>query len=180
MAEYTITQVSQKPPRTWSFTDKRTGADVPMETYKVMFGGHDEPVDINRKPGKAPTVGEVLTGSIEPTDFGFKFKPDRKPGTAWSSKDQESIRAQWAIGQAVAVFNAGKDTNIGDIEKNAKDFYAMVDRVKGGVQSEQPPASEPGYEKAKAEAERIRQTFSDGSPTPSDADMQINLDNIPF
>src|SRR5881396_458783 len=113
MAEFKIAKVSTAAPREWSFKDRRTGSDVPMETYKVMLEGEDDPVDINRKPGNAPAAGELLTGTIEDSDFGKKFKPERKPFTPGGApKDTAEIKAEWAIGQANAYLSTEKDKSL--------------------------------------------------------------------
>lgn len=130
MSEFTITKVSAQPPRSWSFNDRRTGNAVPMVTYKVMLEGIEEPVDLNRKPGMLPAAGEVLVGALEESDFGKKFKPERKPFAPGSGKDSKEIRAEWAIGQANAWLISEKEKNMSDVEPLAKDFFAMVDRVK--------------------------------------------------
>lgn len=171
MTQYTIAKISQIKPRSWSFADKRTGADVQMETYKVMVEGEDDPIDINRKPGNAPTVGEVLAGTLEDTDFGKKFKPERKPFTPGAGRDQAEIKAQWAIGTAVRLLKAdGSDIAQDAIERWGRTLFEMVGRVKTGTPS--------GYEKAKEQADKIKQTFGDGSPIPTDE--PVNIDDIPF
>lgn len=178
MAEYTITKVSGQPPRVWSFTDKRTGANVPMETYKVMIEGEDEPIDINRKPGNPPRDGEVLVGTLEDSDFGKKFKSERKPFTpgAGGFRDQPDIKAQWAIRQAVAIELSDKPVDMASVEVNARELFEMTERVKT------PPPTQ-GYEKAKAVATAIKQniptpnTFSNGEPVP---DSGTDLGEIPF
>jgi hypothetical protein len=132
MSEYTVAKVSANSPRTWAFKDKRTGADIQMETYKVMLDGIDEPVDLNRKPHNPPNKGEVLIGSLEDSDFGKKFKPERKPFTP-GGKDEKAIRAMWAINAAIAWLtdSTPDPDDIAKIESLATDFFAMVDRVKG-------------------------------------------------
>lgn len=167
MVEYKITQISQKPPRTWSFKDKRTGADISMETYKVLLEGYDEAVDLNRKSGNPPKVAEMLTGTLENSDFGKRFKAERKPGTAFTPKDQATIKAQWAIGQAISLFTTGKDVDMSNIEENATGFFLMVDRVKESKSANTTP------------------TFSDGSPVSEPVgeiagDETIKIEDIPF
>lgn len=77
--EYKITRVSGKPPKSWSFPDKKTGGTVSMETYKVMLEGIDEPAEINKKAGNVPKEGEVLYGTVETTDYGKRFKAIARP-----------------------------------------------------------------------------------------------------
>jgi hypothetical protein len=173
MAEYEITKVSSKPPRSWSFNDKKTGQPVAMETYKVLVKGEDDPIDVNRKTGNPPTVGEVLSGTLETTDFGRKFKPERKSGPSFGGRDQDAIKAQWAIGQAVGLFTSGKDTEIGDIEKNAKDFFLMVDRVKQTAVPPKPPAT------AMSDDDFVN-LVATGSEPQADGDDLINLNDPSF
>lgn len=180
MADFTIARVSSQPPREWSFTDKKTGNPVPMETYKVMFEKEEEPVDVNRKPGNPPQVGETLAGTIEDTDFGRRFKADPKPftkGPFGGFKDQGEIKAQWAIGQAVAIAiatNTTESLGILAIENRAKELFSMVERVK----TVQPTPPQTGFEKAKATAAQLNKPGLD--TVNFDVDEPINLDDIPF
>jgi hypothetical protein len=107
-----------------------------------------QPVDATFK--EPPAVGAKKYGSIEEynTKAGktrVKYVSAQRPkegftpsagGKTYQPRDDMAIRAQWAIGQAVSVYNASasKDPNMdmtGYIESLAKKFYAMVDRVKG-------------------------------------------------
>jgi hypothetical protein len=178
MSEFKITRVSMQEPRAWKFTDKRTGEDVHMETHKVMFGGVDEPVQINRKPGNPPRTGEVLAGSIEDSEYGKKFKADPKPRPAFAPKDTGEIKAQMAV-KAAANLWSSKDWLLGDIEKTASALFAMVERVKTGTSASVPQQAQSGYEKAKATVEAIK------TKQPVDeifevTDDPVNYDDIPF
>ena len=53
----------------------------------------------------------------------------------WTPRDDDRIVAQWAIGQAVQFESTRNNTKINteDIEKTAKDFYSMVERVKTSI-----------------------------------------------
>lgn len=132
MADYKIAKVSTKEPRSWSFADKKTGGQVQMLTYKVLLEGDDEPIDLNKKPGSPPQAGDILSGFIENTDFGRKFKPAPKQNPTFS-RDQGSIKAQWAIGQAYSkqVTPPASDKEWQEVENHATKLFAMVDRVKG-------------------------------------------------
>lgn len=137
MSEYKISQVSQQPPRTWAFKDRRTGTEVPMETYKVRFEDVTEDVDVNRKPGNRPAVGETLTGTLEDSDFGKRFKAERKQfgGGGGPRTDSKEIQAMWSIGQAVAWINgvgmpADGSNDVADIIPIAEKIFAMVAKVK--------------------------------------------------
>jgi hypothetical protein len=180
MADFRVTRVSAKEPRSWSFKDSKTGAAIPMETYNVMVEGESEPVEVNRKPGDKPAVGEVLTGSLETTEYGKRFKKERKPFTpgSFQPKDEAAIKAMWSIGQAVTFVGFHPDeAMITDIEPLARDLFAMVDRVKTGEPS--------GFQKAAAVAEKIKakNPIADleevGLPG-SVEDEKVNLDDIPF
>ena len=133
MADYTISAVSSQAPEAWSFTDQRTGSQVAMETYKVKFGGMDDAIAVTRKPGNTPKVGELLSGRIEDFRGNKQFKADRKPFTSGQSKDSNEIKAQFAIKAAIAYLTAlhsPETITITDVEPLAKDFFAMVERVK--------------------------------------------------
>lgn len=123
----------------------------------------------------------------------------------WQPRDDNAIRAQWAIGQARDLFvasvvndktanmNLGNLTNWNDgIEAAAKIFYAMVDRIKGddSPKAEAPavgltPEEQQAQDQAKRDAERLRNTFNDGSPVPDvvhdfSESEPVSLDEIPF
>jgi hypothetical protein len=176
MADYMIARVSSKPPREWSFTDKKTGAKVDMETYNVMLEGENDPVEVNRKPGDRPAIGEVLSGRLEDTGYGKRFKRESKPytpgaGKSYQPKDEAAIKAMWSISQAVAFLGLHpKEAVLTDVEPLARDLFGMVDRVKTGQVS--------GYEKAAATAQQIKQKAVDtawGGQT-----QEVNLEEIPF
>lgn len=177
MADYTITRVSAKQPRSWSFTDKKTNEQVQMETYNVMVEGESEAVEVNRKPGDKPVTGEVLTGSLETTEYGRRFKKERQPYTpskgGYQPKDEAAIKAMWSISQAIAwlgEFESGSDVT--DIEPVALDLFNMVDRVKTGQPS--------GYLKAKEVAKQIKTHAEVDKVYGLKDEDEINLDDIPF
>ncbi len=172
MSDFKVVRTSSQPPKTWSFKDKRTLADVPMETYKVMVEGEEDAIDVNRKPGNPPQVGDILSGTLEVTDFGKRFKAAPKTGfTNFAPKDQAEIKAEWAIGQAVTLEKGpdGKYT-LKSIELTADALFAMVDRVKlSGAAPAKPTLAEV--------RDDISKTFNNGEPLP---DEPINLDEIGF
>lgn len=142
--EFRIEQVSNRPPETFSTSYGE------LEKYKVMLGGYDEPVTVNRKPGNVPRVGDVLYGTVEKTSYGLKFNREDRPefaqkGTAQTGKasssyaprDDKAIQAQWALGQSVAIaISLGRSEDLGAIETLAKDLFAMIDRVKNSDTSD--------------------------------------------
>lgn len=174
MADYTITRVSSKQPRSWSFVDKKTGANILMETYNVMVDGENEAVQVNRKPGDVPTVGEVLTGTLERTDYGNRFKKESKPYTpakGYQPKDEAAIKGMWAISQAIAYlgeFESG--SQITDIEPVAVDLFNMVDRVKTGQLS--------GYAKAAGVAQQLKTKTTVKEAFGQTEEIDVN--DIPF
>lgn len=112
----------------------------------------------------APEPGQKVYGHLEESKSGksVKFRRAKKEDTPqeassaspannqpsgeyWDDKNA-TIRAQWAIGQAVQVFiNKSDKNNIfhsGDIEGYARTLYAMVDRVTGGSESTGPKAQD--------------------------------------
>lgn len=165
--DYKVAKLSQQPPRKWSFPDSKTGAPVPMEAYKVKVEGINEPIEVNRKPGNAPQVGEVLSGTVEDTAFGKRLKPDKKKAWGGSKREyvdhHDDIRIEWAIGQAVQIGMATNALKLDDIETMAGYLLEMADALK---------KSEP----VKTPAEKA---MDDRYPNPKD-DQPINLDTIPF
>lgn len=116
----------------------------PMKTYLVQFEGNGEPVQINKKADSpVPQVGEEVYGTIQETEYGQKFKSEKQfnGGFKGQPKDEAAIKAMWAIGQAVSTVQNFDDPArdvIGLVENRAKDFFAMVDRVKGSSESISP------------------------------------------
>lgn len=144
--EYTITRVSQGPPREY------TGDYGTTYYVKCMLQGHERPVEIGKKEKNSLKVGDTVFGDIIPSvlnEMGEpkfptdSFKPSKKPFSGdykGKPKDEAAIKAMWAIGQSVTFHTSvTSDTtaSVTDIESTAKSFYAMVDRVKNtGTQSE--------------------------------------------
>lgn len=107
----------------------------------------------------------------------------------WQPRDDSAIRAQWAIGQSVVLYNANNEDSLGPhmnvIEAQAKELYAMVDRVKGETPVKTLETPQTGYDKAK----QVRKQLDyDASDDPEFASMMakgleaddIKLDDIPF
>lgn len=144
MAEnYTIKAV-KKDPKEW---ESKYG---PMKTWLIQVEGNGEPVQLNKKAeSPAPEVGEPLYGTITETEYGQKFKSERLPytggggGKSYQPRDDEAIKAQWAIGQAVQLYVTQRDeinatlkdtgqmmSDMEYVEGQAKELFAMIDRVK--------------------------------------------------
>jgi len=132
--------------------------DFKKGTFQDNFGnywcsmslkGVGEPVSIAVKDPTQFEAGMTLYGSIETKESRagkdyLKFKREKKEEVAstgepakasWQPRDDDRIVAQWAIGQANAYvcsekFRVEDHDPIEDIESIAKDFYAMVERVK--------------------------------------------------
>lgn len=127
--QYTITAVSKN---VRGF-DGRHGA---MSSYKVKLKDVPNPVEISQKAETAPPkVGDSLEGTIDmSSSYGPQFKKDytKKPGGG--RRDEDAIKAQWAIGAAINFMSAGvvESLKLEEVEPLANDFYAMIDRVKTG------------------------------------------------
>lgn len=193
--EYTIKAVKTQA-KEWE------SAYGPMKTYLIQVDGNGEPVQINKKADSPlPKVGDTIYGDIEDTQYGQKFKSQKRPfnGGSKYTDHHEEIKAQWAIGQAVQLSIA--DGKIELLEEKAKNLYAMVDRVKGSSESTDPKgtgnqtestttATTTSVEDALAEqqAKRDREIIDSqrtGVPVPDVVhddfgDEPINLDDIPF
>lgn len=115
----------------------------------AVFLGEGEPVKWVVKDPTAIKVGERYYGSIiEQTSKANKtylrFKREQRPDGAvspennkpteeyWENK-QSQIKAQWAIGQSVQLvlpyLKEGTKPFMEAVESQAKELYAMVDRV---------------------------------------------------
>jgi len=122
----------------------------------VLFKGRaNEPLRWVVKDPSTISVGQTVYGHIE-TKTSQAGKPyqrfyrDQRPdpsqaptgsssGSSWTPRDDMAIRAQWAIGQAIAYLSPDLSQMTGSpdshIEKWAKTFFAMVDRVKAPTQA---------------------------------------------
>lgn len=134
MAEYKIHTV-QENPREWN------GPNGTVYYISVGVEGHDKLISVGKKSPDALKVGDTITGTIEPTEYPTdKFKEERSfpqkydgPKKGYTQRDDNAIRAQWAIGQAVQLHIAvtakgGEEAQ--SIYDTAVELYAMVDRVK--------------------------------------------------
>lgn len=168
--EYKIVKVSKESPREYyNETYKST-------TYyiKVMLEGHDKPVTIGKKRPDALKEGDLVFGRIVETQYEvdkFQAEQQGRPGGGnFTPKDQDAIKAQWAIGQAIVLFHESPTADYLDqIEKTAKSLFAMVDRVKSVTPVE-------GVFGAKAETPKPKED----EVITDIGDEPINLDDIPF
>lgn len=164
MEEYTITSF-----KAGDFKDRNgnTWCDV-------VFEGYGEPCKWVVKDPSKVSVGDKVRGEVKDWESakGKIFprfyrdntpqpQPDNKQDDAYWDDRNESIRAQWAIGQAVALWNGvlalgdkvqGSANADEFIERNAKHFYEMVDRVKGSEPVKQEVS---GHDFAKAKRDEI-------------------------
>jgi hypothetical protein len=149
--EHKIAVLGSLPPKEW---ESKYGT---MVTYKVKFEGSDDIVDVNRKQtSPAPKVGEVLTGAIESTDFGKKFKAAPKQfggklGYQKSPEERDGIFRCNALNNAVmAAPTVLPKANADAVLDLADKFYSwlrnekpvtkeMVDEVFNEVPDEMPP-----------------------------------------
>ncbi len=130
MAEYKVVKVSEQPPKEY---ESPNGL---IYYIKVMVDGHDKPITVGKKTPDAIKTGDVLTGTITPTEYSEdKFKSEKpfNAGFKGQPKDEAAIKAMWSISQAVALHtavtsNGGEEAQ--SIEATAKELFAMVDRVK--------------------------------------------------
>jgi hypothetical protein len=163
----TVLQVQELSIKSWKpWIDQETD-----EPIRDNYGNHKgtvtfdeysaQPVDATFK--EPPAIGAKKYGSIEEyqTKAGktrLKFKAEQRPkegftpsgSKSYQPRDDMAIRAQWAIGQAVSIFQTwldkGKGASFVDdnnlrpsisflqscIEPVANELFAMVDRVKDG------------------------------------------------
>lgn len=196
--EYTVTQF-----RIGDFQDQHGNTWCDMALLGV-----GEPVRIVVKDPLSIKADDVLYGEIkemtskagkpylrfykaqredEQQSFASKPKSDKPDEAYWADK-QAQIKAQWAIGQAVTWCLAlKKDTDLeqGIVQEAAKEFFAMVDRVKvSGVPADVPKS---GYEQAKAVRATLRVNEEENIDEEYErvvkngyAEDSINLDDIPF
>lgn len=177
---YKITKVSE----TVRDYDTKFGA---MKSYKVMLENETDPVEISQKASTpAPEAGQELSGSIQTTDYGKKFKKEFANGgftggsggnKTESPEKQDSIMKMNALNNAVNIGSNHKWEGTSTILATADEF---LDWLRSGKSTETPVGKpvdkelQTGYEKAKANWGK------EEPPIESfDAD-EINLDEIPF
>lgn len=103
----------------WQIVLEADGKEYPLKTFSA-------------KVAEVGFEGEVESYSNQRGDRFVKQIPSSKPHTY--SRDDAAIRAQWAIGQAIALTSATmekKAINMQIIEDYAKQLFATVSRVKG-------------------------------------------------
>lgn len=137
---------------TWSPTIAKEGFEGEVEKYRDKGGD-----DCVRLPKKE----EWKTGGS-----------NSGPKTSYS-RDDEAIKAQWAIGQAVAWCSA-HDLESAAIEPQAKEFFKMIDRVKGG---EPTPEAKPSVDTAREVFGGEETVLTGDEP---DFDKPVDLADIPF
>jgi hypothetical protein len=90
----------------------------------------------------SPRISQIgFEGDVESyvNPRGDRFVKQRATRSSANSRDQNVIRAQWAIGQSIALSAATmrKDTiTMKSIEDKAHELYAMVDRIKTSNKAE--------------------------------------------
>jgi hypothetical protein len=126
----------------------------------VVFEEIGEPIKWVVKDPSSVTVGDTVYGRIEDkTSKAGKpyqrfYKEQREESHTGATQDapvdwddkNRTIRAQWAIGQAVSAteLKASDDAYYTDVEHLATQFFSMVERVKETKQEDKPfdPAEE--------------------------------------
>lgn len=135
---YTIEAVG--PIKEWS------GAHGPMKDYQIKFKEEPEWVTVTQRPETpAPTVGQTLTGTINPTQYGKKFKKEQTfagggSGSPRQPIDHDSMYKCNALNNAVAM--AGDGANEEQVIIRAGVFYAWL---KGETKA---PDGDPGFSDA--------------------------------
>jgi len=118
-------------------------------TYYVLLEGEgQEPVEMNKKPDSpAPKVGDTLYGTLTASQFGQKFKTEKRPEPskpAWQPKDDKEIRAQAMLKSAVEyggqigwILDPNEQNNqLEALDALTKHLYALVDTLKGTTAAE--------------------------------------------
>lgn len=107
----------------WDVTLEADGRQYPLKTF-------------SSKIAEVGFEGEVESYANQRGDRFVKQtpKPEAQRSGGGYSRDDAAIKAQWAIGQAIALLSATMDKsaiNIQIIEDYAKQLFATVSRVKG-------------------------------------------------
>lgn len=174
MSKYTITAVGSRDPylpKKWS---SKNGGE--MISYKLQLTDESGEavqgiIELAQKASSpAPKKGEELEGTIDFSgQYGAKFKKDFSAGKfgggTKAPRDETSIRAQFAIKTAVALYGALspsvrdgiKENGMEWVEDKATKFYQMVDRVKGAATPD--PAKTPTDDFRKGISDSLAETF---------------------
>jgi hypothetical protein len=117
----------------WDVTLKTAdGSDYKLKTYsaevaRLGFGGEVRSY-LNPRGDRfvrqIPKVPQTADGIVA----------DKSAGSSWQPRDDNAIRAQWAIGQAINLASVKMDKEaitLPVIEKYARQLYETVSRVKG-------------------------------------------------
>jgi hypothetical protein len=158
MAEYKIAMIDEDEPRKWD------GPHGTVWYITVGLEGHPKPVSIGKKSPDALKVGDIVYGTIQPTDYlTDKWKADPKPQTG--STPQGTQRASEAFlkdmsNTPILMYNGSLHyakelglnliTDANDlrvyleyVQNITNEMLAMVDNVRnGGSQEGSPPASQ--------------------------------------
>lgn len=107
----------------WNVTLEADGKQYPLKTFSNRIA----------EPG---FEGDVESYANQRGDRFVKqtSKPQNTGSASGYSRDDAAIKAQWAIGQAIALTSTimdKKDISMQVIEDYAKQLYATVSRVKG-------------------------------------------------
>lgn len=167
--EYTIKNVG--PSRNWEFSGNN--GTVKMATDSVQFEGYEQYwVDVNRAQDKpAPTIGEVLKGSVE-QDEQAKYAPKfakEKGGGGWSGGGggKASPGAIWAQNvQTATEIVVGFYTASGKKPKTFDEFLGKIKAVAPKVGS---MVDEFVGKAPKAEAPDTASSESGETPAPASA-----------
>lgn len=124
------------------------------ETYKygVLFDGEIDAVEVNQKPETpAPKAGDKLSGTIEVTQYGRRFKkestgtfgaksdPVRQESIEWQSARRDAV--DYCIAKSRLLFDLGKKKEAEE-ELTGKHIFEVtyyfkgVDKVKEPVKNE--------------------------------------------
>ena len=161
---YKVLKVSEQEPKKY---DGQYGT-----TYyiKVMLEGHAKPVEIGKKSPDAIKVGDVLNGTIIPTEYQTdKFKAEAKPFGGGKTEDpakQDSIIRQSSMKAAIDLVVSGK-IELSDLYLQADDIVAWVK----GEKKETPKLVKP--ESLKSDEDLAKELLGLD-------DEEINLDDIQF
>lgn len=136
---YTVETVEEN-----AFLNDKLDSDQYGRWYSVKFVGDAQ--KINWMTKTTPEKGAKYWGWLEKTSTGksVKFKWDKQNApregntgstspNSWQPRDDSHIRAQWAIGQAMAASNHVDKAPLDQVEQLARELFAMVDRVKDSL-----------------------------------------------
>lgn len=137
MAEYRVVNAMKTGSYDSQFGEADESGKKVMYKYSVQLEGQSDPVDISQKPSTAPPkAGDVLSGTIEDTQYGKRFKKDSGGSRGGGGRyDQEGAAWGNALSNAASLVNGYYATNPANSPKTMNEYLQNVKTVTKSLKS---------------------------------------------